>query len=419
MANRESKSPRVFISYSHDDEQHRAWVLRLATDLRVGGVDAVLDQWDLRLGQDIAHFMEQGIAEADRVILVCSEPYVEKAHEGAGGVGYEKMIVTRDIVASIATNKFLPLIRRNHRKTMPAFLGTRLHVDFDDDTKYSERLEDLLREIHGAPRLPKPALGSNPLSMRATPAVENPPSGSARNVFGDPWFARLRDEALPKVLKFGQATMEVAFGAVQPSVNVDQATLLDAAERSAIHTFGWPIGVVLHVQDGRPKPRTDGIVAEIVSPGLSTHYELDYWALRRNGDFYLVQNLFEDTRDPGAIFFNTRIIRVAETILYCRNLYANLGYPDGSGVDLRVRHTGLKGRRLSAAGNRFMGPVPRFATAEAVEETVSLVHPVSDDSVARLTKSLLDPLFVVFDFFTVDDRIYDEIVKSFIQGKAT
>ena len=39
--------PVVFVSYSHDSEAHKAWVLKLATDLRSNGVDAILDVWDL------------------------------------------------------------------------------------------------------------------------------------------------------------------------------------------------------------------------------------------------------------------------------------------------------------------------------------------------------------------------------------
>jgi hypothetical protein len=89
-------------------------------------------------------------------------------------------------------------------------------------------------------------------------------------------------------------------------------------------------------------------------------------------------------------------------------------------VELRIRHTGLKGRRLSAAGpNRDMGPTPLVATEEAVETIVSLVHPVSNDEVVLLTKNLLDPLFVIFDFFKLAEQVYDQIVKSFINGRAT
>ena len=67
-----TKAPKVFISYSHDNSEHEEWVLKLAKDLRAVHIEAILDQWDLQLGQDIVIFMEQGIRESDRVILVCS-----------------------------------------------------------------------------------------------------------------------------------------------------------------------------------------------------------------------------------------------------------------------------------------------------------------------------------------------------------
>ena len=47
-------APKVFISYSHDSAQHKDWVRSLASALRANGIDAVLDQWDLSPGQDMA-----------------------------------------------------------------------------------------------------------------------------------------------------------------------------------------------------------------------------------------------------------------------------------------------------------------------------------------------------------------------------
>lgn len=105
-------APRVFISYSHDSEGHKEWVLKLAMDLRHFGVDAILDQWDLRYGEDLPSFMTQGISDAKRVILVCTEDYVVKADEGSGGVGYERLIITAGIFEDTATAKFLPVVRQ-------------------------------------------------------------------------------------------------------------------------------------------------------------------------------------------------------------------------------------------------------------------------------------------------------------------
>lgn len=77
--------PKVFISYSHDTQNHKKWVLDLATRLRNSGIDAVLDQWELGPGDDLPHFMESNLAAADRVIMICTERYVEKANSGSGG----------------------------------------------------------------------------------------------------------------------------------------------------------------------------------------------------------------------------------------------------------------------------------------------------------------------------------------------
>jgi hypothetical protein len=42
-----SSPPKVLVSYSHDSELHKDWVLTLATRLVANGVNIFLDQWDL------------------------------------------------------------------------------------------------------------------------------------------------------------------------------------------------------------------------------------------------------------------------------------------------------------------------------------------------------------------------------------
>jgi len=59
--------PRVFISYSHDSKDHKAWVTNLGTRLREKGVDVILDQWDTEPGDNLAKFMESGVRDAARV----------------------------------------------------------------------------------------------------------------------------------------------------------------------------------------------------------------------------------------------------------------------------------------------------------------------------------------------------------------
>src|SRR5260370_41087204 len=99
-----ASAPRVFVSYSHDSPAHKQWVASLASRLRASGIDALLDQWDLNLGDDVTQFMEAGGSSSDRVLVVCTDEYVRKADAGKGGVGYGRLIVTVELVHNISTN---------------------------------------------------------------------------------------------------------------------------------------------------------------------------------------------------------------------------------------------------------------------------------------------------------------------------
>lgn len=155
-------SPKVFASYSHDSPEHKKWVLHLCAQLRKNGVDVILDRWDLSLGADVTLFMD-GIRDSDRVLVICTDAYVEKAKAGKGGVGYERRIVTAELLRNAKTNKFIPIIRQSSNdEVTPTFLAAALRIDFRNDDLFKEKLEELVREIHGTPKNPKPRLGENP-----------------------------------------------------------------------------------------------------------------------------------------------------------------------------------------------------------------------------------------------------------------
>src|SRR5918993_3364402 len=95
--------PVVFVSYSLEGDAHAAWVRRLATDLRTNGLDVILDQWALRVGDDVAAFMDDGVARADYLLLVCTESYAAKANDRRAGVGYEQGIITGRLLTDTAS----------------------------------------------------------------------------------------------------------------------------------------------------------------------------------------------------------------------------------------------------------------------------------------------------------------------------
>lgn len=161
-------APVAFISYSHDSSPHKQWVAEFASRLRHNGVDVILDQWDLPPGGDAARFMEEGVSGASRVLVICTPEYVRKANEGTGGVGYEKLIITAELVQNLGSTKFIPIIRQGDGPgptTKPKFLGTRIHIDQRDGSLVEEEFEKLLRELHQAPAVSKPPLGKNPFGV--------------------------------------------------------------------------------------------------------------------------------------------------------------------------------------------------------------------------------------------------------------
>jgi hypothetical protein len=163
--------PKVFISYSHDDQAHKKWVLELAQRLRNSGIDAILDQFRLGLGDDLGGFMEKSVAESDRIIMVCTDTYISKANDGLGGVGFEKMIMTSEYMNQIDTKKVIPLIRQNGTHIVPTFLKSRLHINFSRDDEFELQFDNLLREIHEAPLFKEPPVGNNPFdSVTEKPA---------------------------------------------------------------------------------------------------------------------------------------------------------------------------------------------------------------------------------------------------------
>ena len=160
-----AENPKVFISYSHDSPEHKRWVSELAARLRHNGIDAILDQWDLGLGDDITRFMERGIVDADRVLVICTDEYVSKANAEEGGVGYERMIVNAELVQNLGTDKFIPIIRQaSGKKKTPTFLGTRVYADFRNDNNFDAECENLMRALHEIPIVEKPPLGESPFS---------------------------------------------------------------------------------------------------------------------------------------------------------------------------------------------------------------------------------------------------------------
>ncbi|ABQ26033.1 toll/interleukin-1 receptor domain-containing protein [Geotalea uraniireducens] len=200
----ETQIPKVFISYSHDNRDHKRWVAELASALRSNGVEVIFDQWDLGPGDDVPKFMEQSVRSADRVLMICTEQYVHKADDGNGGVGYEAMIVTGELVRDLGTSKFIPVIHQPPGSDLrPVSVSTRFYVDLGNSETYDEQFEILLRELHKIPALTKPPLGKNLFAI--LPSGEESPEYLNQEPTQEPHNSKIAEEVYSAALSIAKS----------------------------------------------------------------------------------------------------------------------------------------------------------------------------------------------------------------------
>lgn len=136
----------IFISYCWEDEEHEHWVETFAKDLS-SDFEVLFDK-NLPFGYDLTKFMEEAVDKADKVLIICTPTYKERADDRTKGVGYEASLISNDIITEQNKLKFIPVIRRGSKaQSYPRFLSNRKGVDMTDDSKYNQNLEELIKGI--------------------------------------------------------------------------------------------------------------------------------------------------------------------------------------------------------------------------------------------------------------------------------
>jgi hypothetical protein len=134
-------------------------VEKLATDLRKAGIKAILDKWEVRLGDSFTDYMTSKINEADVVLLImttASVAAVESPKGEGGAVKFEMQMATARRTAGEKMR--LIGIYRSGDKT-PAHLRDHRYADFRDDSKYKENLKKLVDDLLGRTATPPVASG--------------------------------------------------------------------------------------------------------------------------------------------------------------------------------------------------------------------------------------------------------------------
>ena len=154
---------KVFISYSHDSDEHKQKILDFTMKLIDWGIECELDQF--LEGTPIEgwpRWMVNQIEQSDYVIIVNSATYKErfegKSPEGIGlGGKWEGAIITQQLYDAELNNlKFIPVLLDKRDDTcVPVVLRGATYYNILLD----EQFEDLYRYITNQPRIVKPNLG--------------------------------------------------------------------------------------------------------------------------------------------------------------------------------------------------------------------------------------------------------------------
>ena len=171
MESSESKPPKVFISYSHDSQEHEDRVLSLADRLRTDGIDAVIDQYVPVPPNGFRIWSSSEINRADFVLIVCTEIYRRRAERGeepgkGRGVLWEATLIFNDLYQTDSpSQKYIPILFNGVQPNqIPVPLQTLRYYSAD----IGEGYQDLYRHLTGQHQDLRPALGT----LKSLPAKE-------------------------------------------------------------------------------------------------------------------------------------------------------------------------------------------------------------------------------------------------------
>ena len=186
-------APRVFVSYSHDSQQHKMAVLELATFLRTEiGLDVRLDLWDDGPRRDWSEWAIEQLARADFVLVIASPEYRRRtnwdAQDDVGwGARFEAAIIRNNLTRNLRreTERVLPVLLPGRTiEDIPAFLNGHSTTWFSVPETTRTGVADLLAAITGQGQYPLPDRGT----WQAAPTPEVAP-GRTLLAAGMPWAA--------------------------------------------------------------------------------------------------------------------------------------------------------------------------------------------------------------------------------------
>lgn len=155
-------APKVFVSHASEDKDR--FVVDFARRLRENGVDAWLDQWEMKPGDSLVDkIFEEGLKEARAVIVVLSKVSVQKP--------WVREELNTSVVNRISRGtRLIPVVIDDCE--VPESLRSTLWQKVDDLADYDQSLQRILSAIFDVDD--KPTIGQPPTRFSgATPLISD------------------------------------------------------------------------------------------------------------------------------------------------------------------------------------------------------------------------------------------------------
>ncbi|MBV8606929.1 MAG: toll/interleukin-1 receptor domain-containing protein, partial [Singulisphaera sp.] len=163
-------APRVFLSYSHDSDEHADRVLALADALYRGGIDVILDRYVHPAPEEgWPRRMDNNLDAAKFILMICTETYRRRVmgrEESCKGLGVRwegGLIYNRIYHDKPSGSRFIPVLLPGSEPAHipnPAQGHSYYRITTFDLT--DPGFEGLLRHLTGQPLTPPPVLGMIP-----------------------------------------------------------------------------------------------------------------------------------------------------------------------------------------------------------------------------------------------------------------
>lgn len=183
----------VFISYSHDSQEHREKVLALSERLRADGIETSLDRYVPGSPQEgWPRWMMNQLDAASFVLVVCTETYYRRfrGHEvprKGKGVDWEGALITQEIYDSRSTKlRFIPILfSAEGEHFIPEPLRAYTQYNVTSNESYQNLYDFLLGQAGIEPGpigslKPRPRAKGSPLTFNDKDTKPAPTTNAAR-----------------------------------------------------------------------------------------------------------------------------------------------------------------------------------------------------------------------------------------------